>query len=145
MQSTHPVYPFRLALMAAVLSLLPLAACVPLETAGSATTPHTLMPQILIVQSEHTLDSNEAKRANMALTKAIWLELTNAEAYLHRAEAHYELDEYELAIADVDKAFELNPWDPFVYALRSKIYQALGRHDEARTDFERAVKKAVIH
>jgi len=73
-------------------------------------------------------------------TPAIWLKPTNVEAYLRHAEAHYELGNDEQALADTNQTFDLNPWDPFVFALRGKSYQALGRHDVARKAWERAVK-----
>jgi tetratricopeptide (TPR) repeat protein len=140
MQSTHSSYPFRLAFVATALSVLLLAACVPLETAEYAAGPQTIMPQVFILQSNHILESSKSESAIATYTQAIWLEPTNAEAYLQRAEAHYEQGDYELALADVDKAFALNPWDPFVYALRCKVYQALEQHDAARKDWERAVQ-----
>jgi len=107
----------------------------PLELSAAAPSPTDLMGQ-----GHSALASNDPEMAITAFTWVLWLEPNNAEAYLYRGEAHYQLGSYQLALADANRAFELNPWDPFVYALRSMVYQALGQPNKARIDFEQATK-----
>jgi len=47
---------------------------------------------------------------------------------------------YEEALADFNRAIELDPGDPEHIAGRGQTYQAMGRYDEAQADFSRAVE-----
>src|SRR5215471_17757517 len=48
------------------------------------------------------------------------------------------MDRYEEALADLNRAIELDPGDASYYAARSQAYQAMGRNDQAGADFDRA-------
>jgi tetratricopeptide (TPR) repeat protein len=59
----------------------------------------------------------------------------NDELLRQRAEWRLELRDLEAALADITRALELNPRSEAGLFLRSQVYQRLGRHDEALTDW----------
>ncbi len=63
-----------------------------------------------------------------------------AEALRCRARAHRNLGRYDEALADFNRAIELNPDRARVIADRGETYQALRRFDEALADFARAIE-----
>ena len=52
----------------------------------------------------------------------------------------YEADEYQTAIADFDKAIQLNPWNIHTYYKRGIAKAALGKHKAAIADFDKAIE-----
>ena len=63
-----------------------------------------------------------------------WYEPTTIEA------AKYELKQYKEAIADYDKAIELNPKDADTYYNRGAAKNHLKQHKEAIADYDKAIE-----
>jgi tetratricopeptide (TPR) repeat protein len=63
-----------------------------------------------------------------------------AEALRCRARAHRNLGRYDEALADFNRAIELNPDRARVIADRGETYRLAGRFDEALADFNRAIE-----
>src|SRR5918999_1680126 len=63
-----------------------------------------------------------------------------AEALRCRARAHRNLGRYDEALADFNRAIELDPDRAWAIASRGQTYQALRRFDEALADFARAIE-----
>jgi alpha-tubulin suppressor-like RCC1 family protein/Tfp pilus assembly protein PilF len=55
-----------------------------------------------------------------------------------RAFVELEISEYQKAIDDATKAIELDPTDGLFYSIRGKAYLALGQHNEASLDADKA-------
>lgn len=74
------------------------------------------------------------------MDQAIKLEPTNAAFYADRADIQIKLKHDDLALADANKALELDPKFFGGYFARARIYKALGKHQEAKEDFAMAEK-----
>src|SRR6266542_4275869 len=57
-----------------------------------------------------------------------------------RGENHRLNDRYEEALADFNRAIELNPKRAWPISRRAETYRLMGRHEEALADFNRAVE-----
>jgi len=66
------------------------------------------------------------------------LELAPEDAYIYDSwgEAYYGLEEFEKALADYDKALELDPTMSTSYKYRGFVQQALGNAEQAIADLE---------
>ena len=69
----------------------------------------------------------------------------NYEVLYRRANEYYKFDQYLRALADVDKAIQKAPAEAtdhlyLCHLLRGDIYQMLGKHEEALSDFNEAYK-----
>lgn len=66
------------------------------------------------------------------------MELAPEDAYIYdsRGEAYYGLEEFEKALADYDKALELDPTMSTSYKYRGFVQQALGNAEQAIADLE---------
>lgn len=60
--------------------------------------------------------------------------------FFYREFTLYNLEEYELAIVDYNKAIELKPNFVEAYKLRGACYHQLGETDKAQADFNRAAQ-----
>ena len=60
--------------------------------------------------------------------------------YYNRGSAYYSLGKHDLAIADYDKAIELNPKSPAVYVNRGVAYDKLGNMRQAFNDYKAAAR-----
>jgi tetratricopeptide (TPR) repeat protein len=49
------------------------------------------------------------------------------------------MDRYEEALADFNRAIDLNPSHAWAIASRGQTYQAMDRYEEALADFNRAI------
>jgi tetratricopeptide (TPR) repeat protein len=63
----------------------------------------------------------------------------NDVAYNNRGTIYYEKGEYDLAIADYNKAIEISPAYIEAYYNRGKIYNAKGQYDLAISDYSKAI------
>jgi len=87
-------------------------------------------------QSEFQAGRYEEARRSIDAALAVWG--GSANGLYRRAKTWAELGQWEPALADVDKAIELNDAAPEYFALRGRILEALGRKDEAAEDRTRA-------
>lgn len=83
---------------------------------------------------------NFQAKALPLLDHAIALNPDFREAYASRANAHYSLEEYELAIEDYNKLIELRPNDASAYNDRGLANFYLGNHYNAIHDFDHAIE-----
>ena len=83
----------------------------------------------------------EAARMFSALLEGSGLEARWRAAVLGRRGETYRLTgRYEEALADFDRAIELDPDYAWAIANRGEAYEALGRYEEALADFDRAME-----
>ena len=73
-------------------------------------------------------------------TTSIKQDSNNLPAYRVRASAYLHLDQPEKALADLDRAVELNPEGADLLELRGTARFMLGRFKDAITDFDREIK-----
>ena len=59
--------------------------------------------------------------------------------YLLRADAHYELGEYEAAVSDYNAGIAIGRRDAATFVDRGRAYQKMGDYGRALEDFERAI------
>ena len=62
-----------------------------------------------------------------------------AEAYCSRGIAYAKKREYDRAIADYDKAIDLNPKNAKAYYQRGYVYDIKGERDRAMADYKKAM------
>ena len=63
----------------------------------------------------------------------------NVLAYVNRGNAYYNLNQYNKALADFNKALQLNPnLSAEIYYKRGKVYEAMGDNVRAQADFNKA-------
>lgn len=62
------------------------------------------------------------------------------EEFYIRGMAHYELGDYDLAMADFDKVLHLNPRHVRVYAYLGRAYLRRGDHDRAIVNFDKVIQ-----
>jgi tetratricopeptide (TPR) repeat protein len=63
-----------------------------------------------------------------------------AEAYRSRGIAYAKRREYDQAIADYDKAIDLDPKNAKAYYQRGYVYDIEGKHDRAMADYNKAME-----
>ena len=61
-------------------------------------------------------------------------------AYTNRGSAHYEKAEFAHAIADLNKALEINPKSALAYCNLGWIYEAMGDEREAIAHYRKALE-----
>jgi tetratricopeptide (TPR) repeat protein len=112
----------------------------------------------LFTGNAHMLQSSAAEAADAATTAATAtavaaythaLELDGAAQlpfawaiYANRGVAYQAQEEYEAALADLDRALELNPEAPWAYIHRANTYRAIGDYESALADLQRALDLA---
>jgi tetratricopeptide (TPR) repeat protein len=79
--------------------------------------------------------------AVQSLNRVIDSSPDNDELLRQRAEWRTELKDFEAALADANRAVELNARNAWGYFVRSQIYQHLDRHDEALADWKTLVEE----
>jgi len=66
-----------------------------------------------------------------------------ADAHINRGVAHITLQQFDQALADIQKGIELGPSEPaLAYYNRAIAYERMGRIPEAYYDYQRALKEA---
>ena len=73
-------------------------------------------------------------------TKKQLPKLVEAESCIERGLAYLEEGQVDQAIANLNKAIELNPRDDIAYGIRGNAYVRKGQYDKAITDFNNAIK-----
>ena len=66
----------------------------------------------------------------------------DADAYYNRGDAYSEIGEYEKAVADYNKAIQVDPNDADAYYNRGCTYGEMGEYDKAIADFNKAIELA---
>ena len=84
------------------------------------------------------LNIREYQKAFNDLTKAIELAPQIPNPYKHMGTLKYECQEYEEALEYLNKAIDLRQFYKDAYETRAKVYHALGDHEKAKKDEERA-------
>ncbi|MCA9185155.1 MAG: tetratricopeptide repeat protein [Pirellulaceae bacterium] len=80
-------------------------------------------------------DASKYSEAIEIYTRAIELDSQNALYLRNRGNTYYQINEYESALADLNKAIELDD-DADKRAIRGNIYQAMGKTDAAKKDYQ---------
>ena len=70
-------------------------------------------------------------------TKAVELQDDLADAYFNWGVSYYELGEFQLAISDLSRAIDINPYDDNYYGRRSLAYIFADDPDLAQADQDR--------
>ena len=86
------------------------------------------------------LDAGKYSEAVSALSTAIKLDDSNADAYAERGRAYCELKEYDKAIADLNQALRLDPDNAEAYENRGNSWDEKGDHNKAIIDFNQALR-----
>ena len=74
-------------------------------------------------------------------SKAIELDFNDPILYSNRSLMHSNLNEFDLALIDADKAIEINPNYSKAYLRRGKALEGLGRIDEALNTYHSGLEK----
>jgi tetratricopeptide (TPR) repeat protein len=82
----------------------------------------------------------ETDKAIADYTKAIDLDIRDAEAYYNRGAAFYKNGDVDKAIADWTKAIDLNPKHAYVYNSRGYAFAGKGDFDKAIEDWTKAIE-----
>ena len=92
----------------------------------------------LLMDASAAWYSNEWELTIERASAVIAVTTENANAYIYRGDSYYVLDRFEEALADFDRAIELDPDN--AYALDGRAYTKayLGNFVGARADYERA-------
>ena len=64
----------------------------------------------------------------------------SSDYYARRGDSYWDLGEYRKAIADCDKAIQLDPNSSFAYAVRGDSYRLLGEYRKAIADCDKAIQ-----
>ena len=103
-------------------------------------TPRRLKPD-----KKSPLAGEEAAALRNQLEKAQTLLSATSEDYLSRGYAHFELGEYEQALAALDRAIDLSPDDPQAHYNRGHILRRLNRAREELKAYDRAIELRPDH
>lgn len=96
--------------------------------------------------NEMLVDLNDKGKSPDPRTIIEYAELANSKnpdygrAYYTKGFAHYDLKEYDLAIAAFSKAIELDPYIQETYNSRGWVYLEVGEYENAINDFTEAIK-----
>lgn len=105
---------------------------------GMAQTPKTA--EDYVNQGNEYYDQDKLDLAIASYTKAIKIDLQNADAYYGRGLAYYDQNKIDLAIADFTKAIEINPQDADSFSARGLTYYDQEKFDLAIADFTKAIE-----
>lgn len=87
------------------------------------------------------VDSDLRQESRVAFDKAIQDDPKNPEAYFARGfDILTDGSQLDAAITDFNKAIELNPKYARAYLMRGRAYEALGDHDHAKVDRDKALE-----
>jgi len=92
-----------------------------------------------VAQQVRETDAARPTNTATATEKAPEVE-DDAAAYIERGDSYKDSDEYMKAIAEYDKAIELDPQYAQAYYNRGYTYKELGEHQKAIDDFSRAIE-----
>jgi tetratricopeptide (TPR) repeat protein len=98
-------------------------------------------PQKRLLLAEALLRSGSVEGAQVAYTTALWLKPRSIEGYVGRAMARAEQDDFDAAMADLDSARQIAPYDPVVLNGVAR-YHAWYQHSNLG-EAERLARRAV--
>ncbi len=75
-----------------------------------------------------------------ALDRQIVAKPSEVDGYLKRAQAYFEVTEFELALVDLKQALQLDKQSESAYRLRGEIFWQQGRNEESLADFTTAAR-----
>lgn len=77
-------------------------------------------------------------------SKRMCIPRLSTNAYRRRADNYYQIGEYENAIDYYSRSMAAGPTNGLTYLLRANVLSALGKHDEAVSDYDRASDDGVV-
>ena len=92
------------------------------------------------MQAKVLFDMKEYRKAIEAFNKIIELDSSHPSCYIRRAIAKRALKQYQGTINDIDQHLQIEPDDVHAYRLRGKVNEELGNLDEAKGDFQKALR-----
>jgi tetratricopeptide (TPR) repeat protein len=118
----------------------------PPESAPATVDPQRLAAKRLADRGRAELGAGRLAEAGELLERAVAVDPTCTEGYYHLARLHVERGEYGLALAFLDKAEQVGTDDAAalgeIIGLRGTVLEALGRTEDARAAYERALRVA---
>ncbi|QDT40711.1 cellulose synthase subunit BcsC [Gimesia alba] len=87
-------------------------------------------------------DPKSPRQIRTQMTKQIAKDKKSAKAWTARAWAHYELDDFDDAVADATQAIALCPQSYLPWYVRGASYFCTGQTDEAEADLSEAIRLA---
>lgn len=112
-----------------------LAICYGAAIYGTMPTEHNQIGQ------DQELNQSEADQESIEFyTEAIQLDPDDVYAYYERAEAYFNLGQYQKAISDLTKVIEFAPNDEYAYFYRGLTHYNLLEYHKAITDFSKAIQ-----
>lgn len=97
-------------------------------------------PHAFEMQGKVLSHMKEDRKAIAAFDKVIELDPDNPSCYIRRAIAKWNLRQYQETINDIDQHLQIEPDDFYAYRLRGKVNEDLGNLDEAKRDFQKALR-----
>jgi tetratricopeptide (TPR) repeat protein len=108
-----------------------------------AASPQEAAARRLVERAKGELAAGRAAAASDLLERAVAVDPTCAEGYYQLARVHADRDDHEAALGFLDKAEQVAARDPAalgeILSLRGTVLEELGRPDEARAAYERAL------
>ncbi|TLS46240.1 tetratricopeptide repeat protein [Streptomyces montanus] len=92
------------------------------------------------VRGEVLLDSGAYEQALVEFEWATALDPELVRAYRGRAFTHSGLDDFDAAIAELDRMLVLQPYDGWTFSLRGEYLRIVGRDAEAIADLDRGIE-----
>jgi tetratricopeptide (TPR) repeat protein len=104
-------------------------------------TPDAAQIAELLVGGENFRLQGRLNKALDAYNTALELDPENADAYAGRGHVYLDLEDYDTALADEDRAIELDEDCQQAYSLRGSLYSVVfADYDAAEADFNRAIE-----
>ncbi|MBV8885475.1 MAG: tetratricopeptide repeat protein [Chroococcidiopsidaceae cyanobacterium CP_BM_RX_35] len=91
-------------------------------------------------EAESKLKSGDYQGAVAAYNQVLQLDNNDADAYVNRGIARFQLGDRRGAIEDFTQALHLNPADAEAYNQRGGVYLIMGDKHKAKADFQQATK-----
>ncbi len=91
-------------------------------------------------QAADKLKSGDYRGALAAYNQVLQIDANDADAYVNRGIARFQLGDKHGAIDDFNQALSLNPSDAEAYSQRGGVYLIMGDKHKAKADFQQAAK-----
>jgi len=117
-----------------------LAGVAPAVYAQPANTLLAQKDENIYQQAADKLKSGDYKGALAAYNQVLQIDANDADAYVNRGIARFQLGDRHGAIDDFNQALSLNPSDAEAYNQRGGVYLIMGDKHKAKADFQHAAK-----